>query len=156
MFVQTYFLGYRLCKGPIDFAAVYCEDARTWKAHRRKSEGKRKLWKTEMGPVHKSDGEREINGIRQESETKHGVPYAFASAAGGRAGGNIRTATEHNAVHAQPPGRAHLVCFCSSEGGGGGGGGGSVRKIVINAALRVRASRLHQGMVIRKRSDVRI
>jgi len=102
---------------------MYCEDARTWKAHRYKSEEKRKLWKTETRSAYKSDGKREINGIRRESETKHGVPYAFASAAGGRpagragslagkrAGESMRTATEHNAVHAQPPGRAHVVCF---------------------------------------------
>jgi hypothetical protein len=100
MFVQIYFLG----------IIAYAKDRLTLRcivkthAHRRKSEGKRKLWKTETGPVHKSDGEREINGIRQESETKHGVPYAFASAAGDRpAGQDGRQASRQGGASERQP-----------------------------------------------------
>lgn len=105
-------------------------------------------------PVHKPDSEREINNAGR-GRRRHGVPYAFASAAYGRAGvtvavegggrGSIRTGTEREAVHAQPPGRAHLVC-ASRIRLGADEGEGEARETAINTALRVRVSRSLHGI----------
>lgn len=79
---------------------------------------------------------------------EHGVPYALASAAYGRAGDE--SGSEDRGVSEREPNTrqytrsrrdARISCmFCHRPGGGGGEG--EARETAINTALRVRVSRV--------------
>lgn len=126
---------------------------------RRKTEGKKEAMENgrRLRTIRKPDNEREINNMGEERETEHGVPYALASAAYGRAGDESRSG-DRGVSEREPNTRqytrsrrdARISCmFCHRPGGGGGEG--EARETAINTALRVRVSRSLHGTDIDSR-----